>query len=107
MIKRIWHGYTMHKNADIYESLLKEEIFVGIEERHISGLRGIQLLRRDHGDEVEFLTIMTFDSLDNVREFAGPDYELAYVPDSARAVLAHFDTRAQHYELRVERDIAV
>jgi len=65
MIGRIWHGWTMPGNADKYEALLKEEIFVGIEKMHVRGLKGIQLLRRELGDEVEFVVIMTFDSLDS------------------------------------------
>ena len=103
MIIRIWHGWTTPDNADTYEALLKEEIFVGIENRRIAGFHGIQLLRREAGAEVEFVTIMQFDSLDAVREFAGDDYEAAVVPPKARAVLAHFDDRSQHYELRVAR----
>jgi heme-degrading monooxygenase HmoA len=104
MISRIWHGWTTPSNADKYEALLKEEIFVGIQNRHIRGFKSIQLLRREGGEEVEFVTIMLFDSLDAVREFAGEDYEIAVVPDKARAVLAHFDQRSQHYEVRAERD---
>jgi heme-degrading monooxygenase HmoA len=103
MISRIWHGWTTPGNADTYEALLKEEIFVGIQNRRIPGFKSIQLLRREVGPEVEFVTIMLFDSLDAVREFAGEDYEAAYVPDKARAVLAHFDERSQHYEVRAER----
>ncbi|MDI6763442.1 MAG: antibiotic biosynthesis monooxygenase [Thermodesulfobacteriota bacterium] len=103
MISRIWHGWTTRGNADKYEAMLKEEIFVGIQNRHIRGFKGIQLLRREVGDEVEFVTIMLFDSLDAVREFAGEDYEVAVVPEKARAVLSHFDERSQHYEIRVER----
>ena len=103
MISRIWHGWTTPGNADIYEALLKEEIFVGIQNRRIPGFKSIQLLRREVGAEVEFVTIMLFDSLDAVREFAGEDYEAAFVPDKARAVLAHFDERSQHYEVRAER----
>ncbi len=102
MIKRIWHGWTSLANADTYESLLKEEIFIGIRSRQIAGFRGIELLRRSLPAEVEFVTIMTFDSLDAVRVFAGEDYEAAVVPPSARAVLAHFDARSQHYEIRAE-----
>jgi heme-degrading monooxygenase HmoA len=100
MISRIWHGWTTPGNADKYERLLKEEIFVGIQNRRIRGYESIQLLRRNVGDEVEFVTLMVFDSLDAVREFAGEDYEAAVVPESARAVLAHFDQRSQHYEIR-------
>jgi heme-degrading monooxygenase HmoA len=103
MISRIWHGWTTPGNADKYEALLKEEIFVGIQNRHIRGFKGIQLLRREVGQEFEFVTIMLFDSLDAVREFAGKDYEIAVVPETARAVLSHFDERSQHYEIRAER----
>ena len=101
MISRIWHGWTTLSNADKYAALLKEEIFVGIQNRHIRGFKGIQLLCRQVGDEVEFVTIMMFDSLDAVREFAGRDYEQAVVPEKARAILSHFDERSQHYQVRV------
>ena len=103
MIARIWHGWTTHGNADRYEALLKEEIFVGIQDRHIHGFDSIRLLRREAGAETEFITVMFFDSLDAVREFAGEDYEAAVVPDTARAVLSRFDARSQHYEVRAER----
>jgi len=103
MIVRIWHGWTTPDNADRYEALLEEEIFTGIQNRHIHGFRGIKLLRRVSGDEVEFVTIMTFLSLEAVRAFAGEDYEAAVVPPKARTVLSHFDERSQHYEVREER----
>jgi len=103
MISRIWHGWTTPGNADIYEALLKEEIFVGIQNRSIPGFRHIQLLRREAGKEVKFVTIMLFDSLAAVREFAGEGYEACVVPPKARAVLSHFDQRSQHYEVRAER----
>jgi len=101
MISRIWHGWTTNANADKYEALLKEEIFVGIRNRHISGFREIRLLRRNLAEETEFVTIMTFDSLSAVRDFAGRDYEAAVVPKSARQVLSRFDQRSQHYEIVV------
>ncbi len=85
--------------------MLKEEIFVGIQNLHILGFKGIQLLRREVGQEVEFVTIMLFDSLYAVREFAGEDYEVAVVPEKARAVLSHFDERSQHYEIRAEKSV--
>ena len=105
MIERIWHGWTTMANADAYEHLLRDEIFVGIGNRRISGYRGIRLLRRNVGDEVEFVTIMEFDSLESVREFAGKDYGAAVVPKKARALLSHFDERSQHYEVRIDRQV--
>lgn len=105
MIARIWHGWTTPENADRYERLLEAEIFPGIEAKDVEGYRGIHLLRRrlDSG-EVEFTTVMWFDSLDAVRAFAGDDYEAAYVPASARAVLARFEERSTHHEVRAVPD---
>ena len=102
MIERIWHGWTLPENADTYEDLLKTEIFPGIAAKNIPGYRGIRLLRRPLDEEVEFITIMRFDSLDDVIRFAGEDYEKSYVPQKAREVLARFDERSQHYEVREE-----
>ena len=98
MITRVWHGWTTHANAPVYKNLLRSEIFTGIAARQISGYRGISLCRRELRDEVEFMTIMGFDSLDSVRAFAGDDYEQAVVPSAARAVLSRFDATSAHYE---------
>lgn len=102
MISRIWHGWTTRTKADAYEALLKNEIFLGIRERQIPGYRGIQLLRRNQGNEVEFITIMWFETIEAVRAFAGEDYETAVVPPKARELLSRFDARSQHYEVRAE-----
>ena len=103
MIARIWHGWTKPQNANAYEALLKEEIFTGIQNRKITGFVGIELFRRDLGSEVEFITLMRFDSLDAIRAFAGEDYEAAVVPAKARELLSHFDGRSQHYEIVEQR----
>jgi len=100
MISRIWRGWTTRANADAYERLLREEIFTGIAGRAIAGYRGIDLLRRDADGAVEFVTIMWFDTLDAVREFAGDDYETAVVPPAARRLLVRFDDRSAHYTVR-------
>lgn len=100
MIFRIWHGWTTPENANIYENLLREEIFPGIAAKKLSGYRGIKLLRREIGNEVEFITIMQFDSLEAVKQFVGEDYEQSYVPDKARKVLSRHDNRSQHYEMK-------
>lgn len=100
MISRIWHGYTTHPNADTYEDLLEKEIFTGIEKLNIKGYLGIELLRRDYSNEVEFITIMEFDSIEAVKSFAGDNYEQAVVPPEARALLSRFDEKSQHYEIK-------
>jgi heme-degrading monooxygenase HmoA len=101
VIGRIWHGWTTTQNADKYEKLLQEEVFSDIAEKEVSGYKRIQLFRRLlDDDEVEFVTIMWFDSWDAVKQFAGEDYERAYVPAAAREVLSRFHERSQHYEIR-------
>ena len=102
MISRIWHGYTTKDNADTYESLLQNEIFVGITKRNLKGYRGIQLLRRESEIETEFITIMWFDSIDSVKNFAGEDYTKAVVPDSAQKVLSRFDKTSSHYIVKTD-----
>ncbi len=104
MIARLWHGWTTSENADAYEQLLQDEVFPGIEAKDVEGYQGIRLLRQDRDDESEFLTIMWFDSMRDVVAFAGEDYEAAYVPDDARAILDRFDERSQHYEVRTVRE---
>jgi heme-degrading monooxygenase HmoA len=100
MISRIWHGYTSPSKADAYEALLRSEIFTGIKGRQIVGFKEIQLFRRTLESEIEFITVMWFDSLEAVRVFAGEDYEIAVVPQKARELLSRFDARSQHYEVK-------
>jgi len=100
MIGRIWHGWTKPEKADAYENLLREEIFFGIASRNLTGYNGIQLFRRKVEEEVEFVTIMWFESIEAIKTFAGEDYETAVVPSKARELLKRFDERSQHYEVR-------
>ena len=96
MISRLWHGWTTRENADAYETLLRNEVLPGI--HRVRGFKGAHLLRRNVKDEVEFVTITLFDSLEAVKEFAGEDYEVAVVPPSARKLLSRFDARSAHYQ---------
>jgi heme-degrading monooxygenase HmoA len=99
VIVRLWRGWTSPANGDAYERLLREEIFQGIAARAIPGYRGIELFRRKLDGDVEFVTLMRFDSLDAVRAFAGEPYETAVVPPRARALLRRYDQRSAHYEV--------
>ena len=99
MICRLWRGWASKDNADAYERIVRGDVIPGIEARRIPGFRAIDLARRERDDDVEFLTLMWFDSLDSVRAFMGEDYEAAHVPPQARAVLADFDRRSAHYEV--------
>ncbi len=99
MIARIWHGRTHPGDADAYENLLRSDVLPGIARREVPGYRGAHLMRRTLDDEVEFVTVLWFDSLDDVKAFAGEDHERAYVPERARLLLSSFDARSRHYEI--------
>lgn len=100
MIARIWRGWTTPHNADEYERRLHATILPDIAARNIPGYRGVHVLRRALAAEVEFTTIMWFDSLDDVRAFVPGDFQRAHVPDIARELLSRFDERSAHHEVR-------
>jgi antibiotic biosynthesis monooxygenase (ABM) superfamily enzyme len=104
LICRLWRGWTTPENADAYQRIVHGEVIPGIEARTIAGFRHIDLMRRDLGGEVEFQTLMWFDSLDAIKAFVGEDHEVSHVPDHARAVLKRFDERAAHYEVIDRRE---
>lgn len=103
-IKRIWHGWTTPENAVTYRKLLHDEVFPEIEAKDLPGYSSIELFRRDLDGEVEFVTMMTFRSLQNVIDFQGEDYQRCYVADAAQAVLERWDRTASHYEALEIRD---
>jgi len=91
MIARIWHGCTSKDNAKAYEDLLKEEIFTGIADKNIPGYKGIRLLKREMENDIEYATIMFFETIDAVKKFMGDDYETAYVLPAAQKLLKSYD----------------
>ena len=97
---RIWRGWTTFENADAYQALVWRTVIPEmIEKRSIPGFQHIDLMRRELGDEVEFATIMWFDSIEAIKAFVGEDAEVSHVPPAARAVLSRFDERAAHYHV--------
>jgi heme-degrading monooxygenase HmoA len=104
MICRLWRGWTTPGNAAAYEAIVRGEVIPAIEARHIPGFRHIDLMKRALGDEVEFQTLMWFDSLEAIKAFVGEDYGVSHVPESARSVLKRFDERAAHYEVIDRRE---
>lgn len=99
MIYRVWHGTTLATNAENYEALLMNTVFPRIAEMRVEGYRGIQLLKSEKPGEVEFITIMAFESREAIKQFAGEDYEKSYVIDEAKLLLKSYDIKAQHFEL--------
>jgi heme-degrading monooxygenase HmoA len=97
VIARVWHGRSKPEHADAYEAMLKPELLPGVGK--VKGFRHSYLLRRDAGDEVEFITVMFWDSLEAIKAFAGPDYETSIIPEERKQYLSYHDPRAKHYEV--------
>ena len=101
MIARIWHGWTKPVDAPVYEQMLRNEIFPGIARRNIPGYHGAELFIREDGDEVEFVTLLRFESMAAVKEFAGADEGRPVIYPKAEPLLVRMDERSQHYRIVV------
>jgi heme-degrading monooxygenase HmoA len=77
--------------------MLKPELLPGISK--VKGYIGSYLLRRNVNDEVEFVTIIFWESVDAIQAVAGKDYETAVIPEERRKYLSRYDAKAAHYEM--------
>jgi len=97
MIVRMWRGEAKAANADAYERFVTTKVFAELPA--IDGHRGAYLLKRRIGDDVEFMAVTLWESLDAIRAFAGDTIERAVVEPEARVVLSSFDDVVRHFEL--------
>ena len=98
MIARIWHGWTSRENAPRYEKLLREEVLLEIARRSIRGYKGGEIfIREADDDEVEFITLLRFETIEAVKIFAGKDYEQPVIPPDCRKLLKRYSERSLHY----------
>jgi len=98
MIARVWKGWTRHEDAAAYEKLLQEVVYPGLQT--ITGYVGGYILRQDKADESEFVAINLFNSLEAVRAFAGPEYEVPVFEPEARSLLSRVEPIARHYDVK-------
>jgi hypothetical protein len=100
MIARVWHGWTSRVDAKSYETMLREEIFPDIARRNIPGYHGAELfIRDDNGEEVEFMTLLRFESMAGVEMFAGADNSRPVIWPKAEPLLKRMDKQSQHYRI--------
>jgi heme-degrading monooxygenase HmoA len=94
MIMRIWSARTAG-DPNAYEHEFTTHVLGAL--GGLDGFRGAYLLRRSDATGTEYVTLTLFDSLTDVRRFAGPDVDAANVSPAARAVLDDVDERVRHY----------
>ena len=100
MIARMWFGRTKAEDYDTYLEYLEESGVAALKET--AGNRGVMVVRRVDGDEAEFGVISFWDSIDDVKAFAGEDVDVArYFPDDERFLL-EFTPRLKHFDVARE-----
>ena len=99
MIGRLWSGRTAPADADAYEAFLRDDLLPEVAE--LEGAQGAYVLRRSDGEQVEFVTLTLFDSLDAVRRFAGAEEDVPVIEPRAAELLADYDDRVRHFEVVV------
>jgi hypothetical protein len=105
VIARVWHGWTKSEDGDEYEEFLRSNVFPEVT-AGVPGFRGGYVLRRGSHGEAEFLVMTLFDSLEDVRLFAGDDYEVPVIEPEAARLLTRGDERAAHYHVVISPDPA-
>ena len=96
MIGRIWRGRTPESQSEEYFEYLKK---TGIEQYGATkGNRGVYVLRRTEKGAAEFLLLTLWESMDAIKEFAGPNPELAVYYPEDKEYLLELEPHVEHYE---------
>ena len=96
MIVRAWRGRAAKDNL-AYVDHFRRNVMPAL--REIEGFLGASLLREERADEIEFLVLSRWVSMDAVRAFAGADASRAVVEPDAVAALRDYDRTVHHYEV--------
>lgn len=97
MIVRMWRGWVERHDAQAYDAYLAEVALPAY--RAASGNRGAWVLHRPEGEREEFVTVSLWGSLDDVRGFAGEDFERAVFYARDDEFLVDRDWWVAHYLL--------
>ena len=97
MYIREWRGRAKQSDAARYPEYFRREFSSQL--RSAPGFQGGSLSQREVGDEVEFLVLTRWKSMEAIREFTGSVAENAVMDPGAMATLAAYDHAVRHYEV--------
>jgi heme-degrading monooxygenase HmoA len=97
MIARMWRGSAIREKANDYVNHLQISIIPEL--RQIEGFKGIYLMRRDSSEDVEFLVLTFWETMDAIHQFAGENVESAVVALAAQALFREYDSTVTHFEV--------
>lgn len=97
MFIREWRGRAKQTEAVKYPEYFRNVVIREL--REAPGFQGGYLSRREVGDQVEFLVLTRWKSMDAIREFTGSAAEHAVIDPGAMATLVAYDHSVRHYEV--------
>jgi heme-degrading monooxygenase HmoA len=97
MYIREWRGRAKQGDAARYPEYFRREVIRQL--RQAPGFQGGYLSQREVGDQVEFLVLTRWKSMDAIREFTGSVAEHAVIDPGAMATLVAYDQAVRHYEV--------
>ena len=97
MIVREWRGRADPGSAEEYPKHFRDKVVPEL--RQVPGFISARLSGRRLDDEIEFLVLTVWRSMQSIQAFAGADVGRAVVEPGAVAALTTFDASVQHYEL--------
>ena len=102
MIIREWRGRAARSRIAEYPTHFRTNVVPEL--RNVPGFLGATLSKREAGEQIEFVVLTRWKSMEAVRAFAGADPDRAVVEPGAVAALNDYDHTVRHYE--VIEDIA-
>jgi heme-degrading monooxygenase HmoA len=102
MIARMWRGSAKRERADDYVKHLQQSVVPEL--RQIDGFRGVYLLRQTSPGDVEFVVLTLWESMDDIRKFAGENPEVAVVDPAARGLFREYDAKVKLFEIVLNQE---
>ena len=96
IITRIWHGTTKAEHSDAYLAFLEESGLTDY--KNTEGNLSVEVWRKIEGGICHFWTATKWRSYEDIKKFAGEDYEKAkYYPEDAKYLL-EYEEKVLHAE---------
>jgi heme-degrading monooxygenase HmoA len=100
MVIRQWRGIAKKEREASYLTHFRADILPKL--RGLPGFLGATVLRRETDVGVELTVLTRWDSIDNVRAFAGTDLNLAVVAAEAQSCFRSYDETVSHHDVLLE-----
>ena len=98
-VARMWHGRVPDARAAEYEDYLRREGIAKLEA--IPGNLGVDLLTRSRDGVTEFIVISYWQSLENIKAYAGADIEKTHHLPRDPEFLLELEPNVRHFTVKL------